>query len=36
MVGRREEAEALGTQLAETILSMGGDRILKEIYEENP
>lgn len=30
--GERGEAEALGTALAETILSLGGDQILREIY----
>lgn len=34
--GRPEEAEALGIQLAETILSLGGDQILREIYNQNP
>lgn len=32
--GSQEEAEALGTKLAETILSRGGDKILKEIRSE--
>ncbi|GGG17790.1 hydroxymethylbilane synthase [Pontibacter amylolyticus] len=32
--GSQEEAEALGTRLAETILSRGGDKILKEIRSE--
>lgn len=34
--GRPEEAEALGIQLAETILSLGGDQILREIYNQSP
>ncbi|MBW2057139.1 MAG: hydroxymethylbilane synthase [Deltaproteobacteria bacterium] len=34
--GREQEAEALGLDLAETILSMGGDRILSEIYDRSP
>lgn len=33
--GRPEEAEALGLELAETVLSMGGDQILREIYDQN-
>lgn len=33
--GEAEEAEALGVQLAETILSLGGDEILREIYDQN-
>ncbi|MCP2042371.1 hydroxymethylbilane synthase [Pontibacter sp. HSC-36F09] len=32
--GSQAEAEALGTRLAETILSRGGDKILKEIRSE--
>lgn len=31
--GSYEEAEVLGIELAETLLSFGGERILKEIYE---
>jgi hydroxymethylbilane synthase len=34
--GKPNEAEALGTRLAETLLSLGGDEILREIYEQNP
>lgn len=33
--GRPEEAETLGLELAETVLSMGGDQILREIYDQN-
>lgn len=33
--GDRGEAEALGIELAETILSLGGDQILREIYSQN-
>ncbi|NIQ38573.1 MAG: hydroxymethylbilane synthase [Proteobacteria bacterium] len=33
--GKPNEAEALGTRLAETLLSLGGDEILKEIYKQN-
>ena len=32
--GRVEEAEILGEALAETILAIGGDRILEEIYSQ--
>lgn len=31
--GKRGEAEGLGLRLAETILSLGGDQILREIYD---
>jgi hydroxymethylbilane synthase len=34
--GRVEAAESLGVRLAEMILSLGGDEILREIYEGNP
>ncbi len=33
--GDRGEAEALGIELAETLLSLGGDQILREIYSQN-
>lgn len=33
--GKPEEAEALGIELAETLLSLGGDQILREIYNQN-
>ncbi len=33
--GRIRDAEALGIQLAEAVLSLGGDEILREIYNEN-
>jgi hydroxymethylbilane synthase len=36
MRGRIEEAEVLGTRLAEVIISLGGDEILREIYEGPP
>jgi hydroxymethylbilane synthase len=32
--GKPDEAESLGTQLAESILSRGGGQILKAIYEK--
>ncbi len=32
VVGKRSEAPSLGVQLAERLLSRGGDRILREIY----
>ncbi len=35
MRGRSEASEALGIQLAEKIISLGGDEILKEIYSQN-
>jgi hydroxymethylbilane synthase len=34
--GKSEEAEALGVELAETLLSLGADEILREIYGQNP
>jgi hydroxymethylbilane synthase len=34
--GKPGAAEELGIQLAETILSLGGDEILREIYQQNP
>lgn len=33
--GEAEEAETSGVQLAEAILSLGGDEILREIYDQN-